>query len=67
MISRLALSLFLLAVASMAQAASIVSEWVDNAIPLANEVAWEPTVGARFFTILSTAMYDACRRTIPKP
>ena len=26
---------------------------------MANEVAWEPTVGARFFAILSTAMYDA--------
>jgi hypothetical protein len=58
MILRLALILVLLAITSVAQAASIVSEWLDDAIPIANEVAWEPTVGARFFAILSTAMYD---------
>jgi hypothetical protein len=66
MIPRVALSLFLLGIASMARAASIVSEWVDDAIPLANEVAWEPTVGTRFFTILSTAMYDAWSAYDPK-
>jgi hypothetical protein len=45
--------------ASMAGAASIVTEWLDQALPYAQEVAWEPTVGARFFAALHTAMYDA--------
>jgi hypothetical protein len=45
--------------ASTASAASIVTEWLDQALPYAQEVAWEPTVGSRFFAILHTAMYDA--------
>ena len=45
--------------ASRASAASIVTEWLDQALPYAQEVAWEPTVGSRFFAILHTAMYDA--------
>jgi hypothetical protein len=45
--------------ASGASAASIVTEWLDEALPAANEVAWEPTVGARFLAIVHTAMYDA--------
>ena len=45
--------------ASAASAASIVTEWLDEALPAANEVAWEPTVGARFLAIVHTAMYDA--------
>src|SRR5579863_3289390 len=53
------LSLLLLASAPTARAASIVTEWIDDAVPVANEVAWEPTVGARFFAIFSTAIYDA--------
>ena len=28
-------------------------------LPYAQEVAWEPTVGSRFFAILETAIYDA--------
>ena len=40
-------------------AASIVTEWLDEALPAADEVAWEPTVGARFLAIVHTAMYDA--------
>ena len=51
--------LLFLAIATAAQAASIVTEWLDEAFPAANEVAWEPTIGARFFAILHTAMYDA--------
>jgi hypothetical protein len=66
MIVRVALSFLFLAIASMAQAASIVSEWFDDAIPIAKEVAWEPTVGARFFAIFSTAMYDAWSAYDPK-
>ena len=45
--------------ASTASAASIVTEWLDQALPYAQEVAWEPTVGSRFLTILHTAIYDA--------
>lgn len=66
MIARLALSFLFLAIASMAQAASIVSEWFDDAIPIAKEVAWEPTVGARFFAIFSTALYDTWSAYDPK-
>jgi PAP2 superfamily len=55
----LTLGLVIAANASPARAASIVTEWVDDAVPVANEVAWEPTIGARFFAILLTAMYDA--------
>jgi hypothetical protein len=51
--------LLFLAIATTAQAASIVTEWLEDALPAANEVAWEPTIGARFFAILHTAMYDA--------
>ena len=42
-----------------ARAASIVTEWLDQVVPDANEVAWEPTVGARFVALVYTAMYDA--------
>ena len=35
------------------------TEWLDQALPYAQEVAWEPTVGSRFFATLHTAMYDA--------
>lgn len=59
LILRAALILALAATVSTARAASIVTEWVDDAVPVANEVAWEPTVSARFFAILSTAIYDA--------
>lgn len=41
------------------RAASIVTEWLDDILPAAKEVAWEPTVGARFFAIVQTAIYDA--------
>jgi membrane-associated phospholipid phosphatase len=54
-----AISLIVIMQASTASAASIVTEWLDQALPYAQEVAWEPTVGARFFAILHTAMYDA--------
>ncbi len=54
----LAASLILLMQASRASAASIVTEWLDQALPYAQEVAWEPTVGSRFFAILHTAIYD---------
>ncbi len=58
---RLILSVGLLMLGSpkTAYPASIVTEWFDEAVPIANDVAWEPTVGARFFAIVSTAMYDA--------
>jgi membrane-associated phospholipid phosphatase len=52
-------SLILVMQASTASAASIVTEWLDQALPYGQEVAWEPTVGARFFAIFHTAMYDA--------
>jgi hypothetical protein len=45
--------------ASTASAASIVTEWLDQALPYSQEVAWEPTVGSRFLAILHTAIYDA--------
>jgi len=54
-----ALGLILAMQASTASAASIVTEWLDQALPYAQEVAWEPTVGSRFFAILETAIYDA--------
>ncbi len=54
-----ALILILVMKASTASAASIVTEWLDQALPYAQEVAWEPTVGSRFFAILETAIYDA--------
>jgi len=54
-----ALSLIFVMKASTASAASIVTEWLDQALPYAQEVAWEPTVGSRFFAILETAIYDA--------
>jgi hypothetical protein len=70
MLLRVGLVLLFLAAASIARAASIVSEWLDDAIPdaipIANEVAWEPTVGARLFAILSTAMYDTWSAYDPK-
>jgi hypothetical protein len=44
---------------SVVDAASILTEWLDDALPAANEVAWEPTVGARFLAIVYTATYDA--------
>jgi hypothetical protein len=55
----LAASLILLAHAPTGSAASIVTDWLDEALPEANEVAWEPTVGSRFFAIFHTALYDA--------
>ena len=55
----IAISLIVITQASKACAASIVTEWFDQAMPYAQEVAWEPTVGSRFFAILYTAMYDA--------
>jgi membrane-associated phospholipid phosphatase len=54
-----ATSLMLLFHASVVDAASIVTEWLDETLPDAKEVAWEPTVGARFLAIVHTAMYDA--------
>jgi hypothetical protein len=59
LILRLALVLLLLGTGSAARAASIVTEWLGDAVPIANEVAWEPTVSARFFAVLSTGIYDA--------
>lgn len=55
----IALSLIVMMQASKASAASIVTEWLDDIIPAAKEVAWEPTVGARFFAITETAIYEA--------
>ena len=49
----------LLGCTQTALASSIVTEWLDESIPAADQVAWEPTVGARFFAIVHTAMYDA--------
>jgi hypothetical protein len=43
---------------STGHTASIVTEWLDQILPAANEVAWEPTVGARFVAIVYDAMYD---------
>src|SRR5271170_599560 len=54
-----AAGLILVMQASTANAASIVTEWLDQALPYAQEVAWEPTVGSRFLATLHTAMYDA--------
>ena len=54
----LASSMLLLHTAS-ADAASIVTEWLDEVLSDAKQVAWEPTVGARFLAIVHTAMYDA--------
>ncbi len=54
----LASSMLLLHPAS-ADAASIVTEWLDEVLSDAKEVAWEPGVGARFLAIVHTAMYDA--------
>ncbi len=54
-----AASLILVTQASTAKAASIVTEWLDQALPYGQEVAWEPTVGSRFFSILQTAIFDA--------
>ena len=44
---------------STGHTASIVTEWLDQVLPAANEVAWEPTIGARFVAIVYDAMYDA--------
>jgi membrane-associated phospholipid phosphatase len=54
-----AVNLMLAMQGSTASAASIVTEWLDQALPYAQEVAWEPTVGSRFLAILHTAIYDA--------
>jgi membrane-associated phospholipid phosphatase len=54
-----AASLILMTQASTASAASIVTEWLDQALPYGQEVAWEPTVGSRFFSIFHTAIFDA--------
>lgn len=66
-LSFLAMSLILMMRASAASAASIVTEWLDQAMPYAQEVAWEPTVGSRFFAILHTAIYDAWTTYDPSP
>ena len=58
-LAAIAIGLIIAVHASKANAASIVTEWLDQALPYAQEVAWEPTVGSRFFAILHTAMYDA--------
>jgi hypothetical protein len=55
----IAMGLILVMKASTANAASIVTEWLDQALPYAQEVAWEPTVGSRFLATLHTAIYDA--------
>jgi membrane-associated phospholipid phosphatase len=52
-------SLMLLIQLASANAGSIVTEWLDEVLPAAKEVAWEPTVGARFLAIVHSAMYDA--------
>jgi PAP2 superfamily len=44
---------------STARAASIVTEWLDQALPYVQDVASEPTVGSRFLAIFYTAIYDA--------
>jgi hypothetical protein len=54
-----AAGLILMTQASTASAASIVTEWLDQALPYGQEVAWEPTVGSRFFSVLQTAIFDA--------
>lgn len=54
-----AASLMLILHPASAGAASIVTEWLDEVMPDAKEVAWEPTVGARFLAIVYTAIYDA--------
>ena len=54
-----AASFSILICSASANAASIVTEWLDEVLPLAKEVAWEPTTGARFLACVHTAMYDA--------
>ena len=53
----------LLAVATLfsgaAQAASIVTEWLDVALPAVNYVTPEPTTSTRFLAIYHTAVYEA--------
>src|SRR5215471_355952 len=49
----------LVAATQPACASSIVTEWLDQTVPAANQTAWEPTVGARFFVLVHAAMYDA--------
>jgi membrane-associated phospholipid phosphatase len=44
---------------SAARGASIVTEWLDQAVPDVQDVASEPTVGSRFLAIFFTAIYDA--------
>ncbi|MBV9558910.1 MAG: vanadium-dependent haloperoxidase, partial [Bradyrhizobium sp.] len=55
----IAASLILTLQASPTGATSIVTEWLDQALPYAQEVAWEPTVGSRFLATFQTAIYDA--------
>ncbi|MBV8095488.1 MAG: vanadium-dependent haloperoxidase [Acetobacteraceae bacterium] len=52
-------AVILSASATVARPASIVTDWLDEILPAAKEVAWEPTVGARFFAIVETATYEA--------
>jgi membrane-associated phospholipid phosphatase len=59
MLAAVAASLMLLLHPASADAASIATEWLDEVLSDAKEVAWEPTVGARFLAIVHTAMYDA--------
>jgi hypothetical protein len=42
-----------------ANAASIITEWLDEVLPAAKELAWEPAVGVRILAIVHSAMYDA--------
>ena len=42
-----------------AKAASIVTEWLDVAIPAAEDATPEPTSSARFFAVLHSAIYEA--------
>lgn len=51
--------LFLALSLSAARAGSIVTEWLDEALPDVQDVASEPTIGSRFLAIFFTAIYDA--------
>lgn len=58
-ISLLAAGFLLLAPTAPANAASIVTEWLDAAIPAAEYVTPEPPAAARFFAIFYSSMYEA--------
>ncbi len=65
-LAAIAAPLLIAASAGSAQAASIVTEWLDDVLSAANEVAWEPTTGARFLATVHTAVYDAWSAYDPK-